>query len=246
MRSKFFLEEGLFCSLSDLSLGTSLLAQMVKHLPTMRETPVWSLHQEDPLEKEMATHSSSLAWKIPWTEKRGRLQSMELQRVGHAWATSLCFHFPWPVSSLLSPLSPECLHIPWIPAHTMFSRPLLYSPSGKHPFLYLKSPPDCLGLQLPLSSVLLPTFCLFHHGLGHELYVHSCVLSRFSHVWRFATLWTVALQAPLSMRFSRQEYWSGLPCPPPGDFPDPGIKLLHWQAGSLPLVPPGKAHELYP
>ena len=84
MRSKFFLKEGLFCSLSDLSVGTSLLAQMVKHLPTMWETPVPSLRQEDPLEKEMATHSSSLAWKIPWTEKRGRLQSMELQRVRHA------------------------------------------------------------------------------------------------------------------------------------------------------------------
>ena len=51
-----------------------------------------------------------------------------------------------------------------------------------------------------------------------------CVLSHFSHV--FATLWTVAHQAPLSMRFSRQGYWSGLPCPPPGDLPDPGIKPI--------------------
>jgi len=62
----------------------------------------------------------------------------------------------------------------------------------------------------------------------------------------FATLWTVALQAPLSMGFSWQEYWSGLPFPSPGDLPNPGIKptslcLLHWQAGSLPLVPPEKA-----
>ena len=56
---------------------------MVKHLPTMRETWVQSLGQEDPLEKEIATHSSSLAWKIPWTEEPGRLQSMALQRVGH-------------------------------------------------------------------------------------------------------------------------------------------------------------------
>ena len=47
----------------------------------------------------------------------------------------------------------------------------------------------------------------------------------FSHVWLFATLWTVALQAPLSMEFSRQEYWSGLPCPSPEDLSDPGIKL---------------------
>ena len=56
---------------------------MVKHLPTMRETQVQSLGQEDPLEKEMATHLSTLAWKIPWMEEPGWLQSMGLQRVGH-------------------------------------------------------------------------------------------------------------------------------------------------------------------
>ena len=51
-----------------------------------------------------------------------------------------------------------------------------------------------------------------------------CILSHFSHVRLFVTLWTIALQAPLFMGFSKQEYWSGLPCPPPGDLPDPGIK----------------------
>ena len=56
---------------------------MVKRLPTMRETWVQSLGQEDPLEKEMTIHSSTLAWKIPWTEAHGRLQSMGSQRVGH-------------------------------------------------------------------------------------------------------------------------------------------------------------------
>ena len=60
-----------------------LVAQMVKHLPTMQETRVRSLGQEDPLEKEMATHSSTLAWKIPWTDEPGELQSMGSQRVGH-------------------------------------------------------------------------------------------------------------------------------------------------------------------
>ena len=55
---------------------------MVKHLPTVRETWVQSLGREDFLEKEMATHSSILAWKIPWTEESGRLQSMGSQRVG--------------------------------------------------------------------------------------------------------------------------------------------------------------------
>ena len=62
---------------------TSLVAQMVKCLPTMRETWVRSLGQEDPLEKKMATHSSTLAWKIPWVENPGRPQSMESQTVGH-------------------------------------------------------------------------------------------------------------------------------------------------------------------
>ena len=72
-------------------LVTFLVAQTVKRLPTMRETRVWSLGWEDPLEKEMATHSSTLAWKFPWMEERGRLQSMRSQRVGNDWATSLHF-----------------------------------------------------------------------------------------------------------------------------------------------------------
>ena len=61
----------------------SLVAQMVKCLPTMWAIQVQSLGWEDPLEKEMATHSSTLAWKIPWVEETGRLQSMGSQRVGH-------------------------------------------------------------------------------------------------------------------------------------------------------------------
>ena len=59
------------------------MAQKVQHLPAMWENRVRSLGREDPLEKEMATHSSILAWKIPWTEECGRLQSMGSQRVGH-------------------------------------------------------------------------------------------------------------------------------------------------------------------
>ena len=59
------------------------MAQTVKNLPAMWETWVQSLGQEDPLEKEMATYFSILAWKIPWMEEPGRLQSMGLQRVGH-------------------------------------------------------------------------------------------------------------------------------------------------------------------
>ena len=62
---------------------TSLVAQTVKRLSKIRETWVQSLGQEDPLEKEMAIHSSTIAWKIPWTEEPGRLQFMGSQRVGH-------------------------------------------------------------------------------------------------------------------------------------------------------------------
>ena len=71
------------------------------------------------------------------------------------------------------------------------------------------------------------------------------MLSHFSHVRLCATLWTVARQAPLFVGFSRQEYWSGLPCPPPGDLLDPEMEPVlfmsscHWQAAALPLVPPG-------
>ena len=67
----------------------NLVAQRIKRLPAMQETWVRSLGWEDPLEKEMATHPSVLAWRIPWTEEPGGLQSMGLQRVGHDWATSL-------------------------------------------------------------------------------------------------------------------------------------------------------------
>ena len=70
---------------------TSLVAQTVNHLPIMQETWVRSLGREDPLEKEMATHSSTLAWKIPWTEEPGELQSMGSQWIKHDWATSLYF-----------------------------------------------------------------------------------------------------------------------------------------------------------
>ena len=76
---------------------TSLVAQTVKHLPTMRETRVQQLGQEDLLEKEMATHSSILAWRIPWTEEPGSLQSIGSQRVRHNWsnwAIYLCIGLP--------------------------------------------------------------------------------------------------------------------------------------------------------
>ena len=124
-----------------------LMAQMVKNLPAMLDTRVWSLDWEDPLVKGMATHSSILAWRIPWAEEPGGLQSM--------------------------------------------------------------------GSQSDMTERLIHT----------QLYLRStCVCWSLSHVQLCAIPWTVARQAPLPMGFCRQEYWSGLPCPPPGDLPDPGIE----------------------
>ena len=71
---------------------SSLVAQLVKYMPAMWETWAQSLDQEYPLEKEMVTHSSTLAWRIPWTEEQDRLQSMESQRVGQDCVTNLHFH----------------------------------------------------------------------------------------------------------------------------------------------------------
>ena len=77
----------------------SLVVHTVKNLSVMQKTHIWSLGWEDPLEKEMATHSSILAWRIPWTEEPGRLQSMGSQRVGHNWVTPLSLSW-WKWKSL--------------------------------------------------------------------------------------------------------------------------------------------------
>ena len=90
-------------------LRASLVSQMVKCLPAKRETQVQSLGWEDPLEKEMATHSNTLAWKIPWTEEHGRLQFMGSWRVGHDWATH--FHFSNPACHTYSFMCCGCLQV---------------------------------------------------------------------------------------------------------------------------------------
>ena len=104
------------------TIWTSLVAQTVKRLPAMRETWVQCLDREDPLEKKMAPNSSTLAWKIPWMEEPGRLQSMSLQRVRHNWATSVSvfqFHaacrvlIPWTGIEPMSPVVNVQTPNPW-------------------------------------------------------------------------------------------------------------------------------------
>ena len=91
-----------------------------------------------------------------------------------------------------------------------------------------------MGKQEPRQGTSLKTLRVSRNLYG--LYSCACTLS---HVRFFETSWTVACQAPLSMGFSRREDWIGLPCPPPGDLPDPGFEL-----GSLPLSPPGKPNSI--
>ena len=132
------------------------------------------------LEKEMATHSSILAWRIPGTEELGGLPSLGSYRVRLDW------------SDLAAALPPQ----------------LLLS----------------LNLETGGTSSTLPRPLRVKVAQSIQL---------------FATLWTVTCQAPLSMEFSRQEYWSGLPCPPPGDLPDPEIEPVSpaLQADSLSRKP---------
>ena len=146
----------------------------------MQETRVWSLDREDPLEKEMATHSSILAWRIPWTEEPDGLQSTGSQRVGHDWVT------------LLTYLCYSCYLMSWLCyCNTLFS-------SLKFSLIVF--------IQYELDQLNLPTS------------LHACVLGC---IWLFATPWIIDCQILLSMLFPRQEYWSGLPFPSPGNLPDP-------------------------
>ena len=116
-------------------------------------------------------------------------------------------------------------------------------------------------LSLFFPSLFHPLVCSQSDCFKFVNLSHACMLSCFSHVWLFATLWTIAHQAPLSMGFSRQEYWSGLPCPPAGDLPDPETESESpaspaLPTGSLPMCHQGRnlcqfclnhpgAHRLY-
>ena len=99
---------------------------MVKRLPTMQEIRVQSLGREDVLEKEMATHSSILAWKTPWMEEPGRLQSMGSQRVGYDWATSLSHIY------LGFPGGSDSKESAWNAGDLGLIPGLGWSPGGKH------------------------------------------------------------------------------------------------------------------
>ena len=159
----------------------SLVAQMVNHLPAMRETQVWSLGWEDPLEKEMATHSSTLAWKIPWTEEPGRLQPKGLQRVRHNWATSL-------YTSLI---------LYTIVFASYFSSPLLPLSRSVSPvvttsfFLYLWACFFLFFFRFHLSDyhISFVLFCLTYFTKQNIFQIHSC----YWKVVEFHFLWLISI-----------------------------------------------------
>ena len=114
---------------------------------------------------------------------------------------------------------------------------------------------QCLSFLRRCFVFTIPYYFYFNKNLFIHLFIQQiftehltvpcAVLSRFSCVWLCVTPWTIAHQAPLSKGFSRQEYWSGLPFPTPGNLPDWGIEHSSpTQAGSLPLAPPGKPYTM--
>ena len=132
------------------------MAQRLKCLPPMRETWVRSLGREDPLEKEMATHSSILAWRIPWTEEPGRLQSTGSQRVGHidmnppqvyTCSPSLLPPHTIPLGHLSAPapsIQYHALNLDWqFVSHMILYRFQCHSPKSCHPLPLPQSPKDC-------------------------------------------------------------------------------------------------------
>ena len=144
---------------------------------------VWSSGGEDPREKEMATHASILAWKMPWTEERGRIQPTGSKRVGRNWACTRR------ASAAAAKLLQSC---------PTLCDPIDGSPPG--------SPVPGIVQARALEWVAIS----FSNAWKWKVKVKS-----LSRVWLSATPWTVALQAPPSMGFSRQEYWSGVPLPSP-------------------------------
>ena len=130
---------------------SSLVAQMVKNLPAMQETQVWSLGPEDSLEKGMATHSSILAWRILWTEEPGGLQSMWSQRVGHDWATNTQHN-----TNIITVQSTRLGII--LKSHTLDHNQILWG--IRHGLLLLLNSIDNYNMQPSLRTPVLNAVCL--------------------------------------------------------------------------------------
>ena len=167
----------------------------------------------------MATHSSILAWKIPWTEKPGRLQSMGSQRVRHDWAT---FTFTFSLGGS------DCKELPATPETWVRSLgregPLEKEMATRNSILAWKIP----WTEEPGGLQSMGSHRIWHDQVTNTFtLIFICVCARAKLLQlclTLATVWAVACQPPLSLRFSSKEYWSGLPWPPSGDLPNPEIE----------------------
>ena len=205
------------------------VAQRVRHLPAMQETWVRSL------EKEMATHSSILAWRIPWTEEPGGLQSTGLQRVRHDWATllslSITLRREWDLHKVTERVSGSAgtaksqARVLCATCITWSSYYSIFLPSFKK-----------ISLLVEMFPLLL---CL----LSGRLCVLPCWLTcaSFTNV-KWSESCSVMSDSLWPHGLSRPEYWSGLPGPPQGIFPtqgsNPGLPHCRWTL--LPAEPPCK------
>ena len=206
----------------------------------------------------MTTCCSILAWRIPWTEEPGRLQSIGFQRFGHKRSdlvhthhlTYFSFSFSFSFSFFFLVRTFKFYSLGKLQLyHTVLSTivTMLYQILR---FYFYSLTAESL---YPLTNLSLfpPTpgpgnnFCFYEFGFFFFIAdvgdVCVCVFQSLPHVRFFATPWTLACQIPLSLEFSRQEYWSGQSFPSPGDLPDPGIKPRSpaLQADPLLSEPPG-------
>ena len=179
-------------------------------------------------EKAMATHCSVLAWRIPWTGEPGGLPSIASHRVGHDWSDL-----------------PAAANIQWLALKfSSFVPPPHFAPDLLFHCLCWPCPSQFWFLSQQSFFSTGPTLKQSLDGQFRE-FKGVLMLSHFSHFQLCATLWTTAHQAPLSMGFSRQGYWSGCHALLQGIFMTQGsnlclLCLLHWQAGFSPQAPPGK------
>ena len=157
-----------------------------------------------------------------WTGRPGVRWFMGLQRVGHDWEIELS---DWLGKTTTSKLQPKLVQ----PKQNQVLVVVYYNQINQ--VKKKKTKTQCFWC-FSFSENVAHLYCF----VGHN---HVCMLSHVSRVWFFGSLQTLDLQAPLSMGFSRQECWAGLPCPLTGDVPNPEIKPAslmspHWQEGSLP------------